>query len=75
MQVLMVHAPFGDYRRGDFIKDAAQMADASEHHPHYVTPCQVPDWFFMDDAAAAAAMKAAQDATDAANKTAAKAKA
>lgn len=70
MQVLIVHEGFGDYRRGDVIKDAAQMEAALADHPHWVTKTEVPDWFFMADGEAQAAAQANAEAVVQATATA-----
>lgn len=63
MQVLTVHAPFGDYRRGDIIQDPKKIkAVLDAGHEHNVTRTEVADHFFLPDGEAHEAEKAAAKA-------------
>lgn len=51
MQVLTVHVPFGDYRRGDIIKDPHEIEkvlEAGRQHMGQVVRTNVPDDFFPE---------------------------
>lgn len=67
MQVLIVHEGFGAYRRGDVIKDPAEMEKALAAHPHWLTAAEFPDYFFMPDAEAHAAAQAQAEVVAQAN--------
>lgn len=51
MQVLTVHVPFGDYSRGDIIKDPAEIErvlEAGRQHMGQVVRTEVHDDFFPE---------------------------
>lgn len=51
MRVLVVQTDFGDRRRGDLIRDAADQAAIEEAgQAHFCTAAEVDETFFAEDA-------------------------